>query len=132
MLGRAVSGRMSQPTAAAAAPPKRCVAIINPAGANGKSKKLWKELVGDVSSQLSANGFALEEQFTTPEPGSAARLASQAAALRAEVVLAVGGDGTIHEVRGCARQSGECTACATTHLPRLVGFARCLFLSILS
>lgn len=97
MLGRAVYTRMAEAPGTA---PKRCVAIINPAGANGKSKKLWQKLAGGVSSQLTANGFALEEQFTTAEPGSAARLASQAAASQAEVVLAVGGDGTIHEVRG--------------------------------
>lgn len=77
---------------------KRCVAIINPAGASGKSKKLWcSQLSHDVRQQLTSNGYVLEECFTAG-PGSAARLTSDEAAAGADVVLAVGGDGTIHEV----------------------------------
>jgi len=80
---------------------KRCVAIVNPAGAHGKSKKLWSKLSKVVTDKLTPQGFVVEEVFTSG-PDSAARLASEAAAAGAAVVLAVGGDGTIHEVRPLA------------------------------
>jgi hypothetical protein len=76
---------------------KRCVAIINPAGANGQLRKKWKQISPYMHMQLSKHGIDLMEWLTTG-PGSAVGLASQAAAARVDVLLAVGGDGTIHEV----------------------------------
>lgn len=84
---------------------KRCVAIVNPAGGHGKSRKVWSKLSKVVTDKLTPQGFVVEEVFTSG-PGSAARLASEAAAAGAAVVLAVGGDGTIHEVRPLARSWG--------------------------
>jgi diacylglycerol kinase family enzyme len=82
---------------------RRCLAIINPAGSNGQLRKKWDRMSPDVHENLSIHGIELEECFTSG-PGSAAVLASQAAAAGVDVVLAVGGDGTIHEVR----QHGQC------------------------
>lgn len=81
---------------------KRCVAIINPKGANGRSHKLWQKLSADVKQRLSAE-YTVEERLTTAagsaaHPGSASQLAAAAAEARADLVLAVGGDGTIHDV----------------------------------
>jgi hypothetical protein len=99
----AVSQRHAAPQPSTAAA-KRCVCIINPAGANGKLGRLWTKLSADVREQL--KGFNLQECLTTG-PGTASSLARKAAAAGADVVLAVGGDGTIHEVRRCAQDSAQ-------------------------
>lgn len=106
MSGRAASAHNSSNC-------KRCVVIINPAGANGGAKQLWQKLETNVSTQLNANGFLLEQKFTSG-PGSAAQLAAAAVQEGAEVVLAVGGDGTIHEVRRtCYLHADLCAHCTT-------------------
>jgi hypothetical protein len=76
---------------------KRCVAIINPAGGGGISGRLWNNSSKLLVQHLSSYGFAVEQRFTAG-PGSAVHLAAEAAAAGADVILAVGGDGTIHEV----------------------------------
>lgn len=76
---------------------KCCVAIVNPAGSNGQLHRRWKQMYPYVHEQLGEQGIGLQECYTSG-PGSAAVLASHAAAAGVDVVLAVGGDGTIHEV----------------------------------
>lgn len=84
----------SNPAAAAG---RRCVAIINPAGAAGRAGKLWDKLFPVVASQLGSHGYTVEQCFTSGTL-TGTQLARQAAAAGVDVVLAVGGDGTIHEV----------------------------------
>jgi diacylglycerol kinase family enzyme len=79
---------MAGQTATAPISSKRCVAIINPAGANGRAQQLWQKLEYDFSTKLSTDGFLLEQTFTWG-PGSAARLAAEAVQDGAEVVLVV-------------------------------------------
>lgn len=109
-------GKLMRPTAAThrsssrVAGSQRCIAIINPAGAAGRAGKLWDKLSSQVLSQLSSHGFTVEQCFTTREH-TGAQLAWQAAAAGVDVVLAVGGDGTIHEVG-----SASCCCCCCLHL----------------
>ena len=70
----------------------RVIAILNPAAGNGRAGK--KRVA--VEAALRAAGLA-GEVWATEAPGHAVTLARQAA-LEAEAVLALGGDGTIHEV----------------------------------
>ncbi len=66
--------------------------IYNPNASNGKALKRLKA----VKSQLSSAGI-LHDIILTEEPGHATRLARENAG-RYDVLVAAGGDGTIHEV----------------------------------
>jgi YegS/Rv2252/BmrU family lipid kinase len=67
--------------------------IVNPAAAGGRVGKAWSRL----RTRLTELG--LDAPFVVTEaPGHATRLAADAAARGADVVVAVGGDGTICEV----------------------------------
>ncbi len=70
----------------------RAIAILNPRAASGKAGRRR----ADVEAALRGAGLG-GEVWLTEAPGHAVALARQAAA-EAEAVLAVGGDGTIHEV----------------------------------
>jgi diacylglycerol kinase (ATP) len=67
--------------------------IVNPAAGAGKSARRWLE----VRDCLKSRGFPFEHRFTEA-PGHAAELAREAFADSCETVVAVGGDGTVHEV----------------------------------
>ncbi|CEG28251.1 diacylglycerol/lipid kinase family protein [Bacillus sp. B-jedd] len=70
--------------------------IVNPKAGNGKCRRIWKE----VDEQLAGLGISYEA-FFTDYPGHGAVLALRAvelAAGRPAVIVAVGGDGTAHEV----------------------------------
>lgn len=67
--------------------------ILNPASAGGAGKKTAPK----VEAALRARGIEFE-LHTTEAPGHGETLAREAAQRGAEAVLAVGGDGTIHEV----------------------------------
>ena len=76
----------------------RVVIIVNPiaGGGRGPSEAL------DVERRLAAAGFSVE-RVETRAAGDAERFAREAAASRAAIVLACGGDGTINEaVQGLA------------------------------
>lgn len=69
------------------------VLIINPASANGSTAKAWPGIV----SEARRLGLRVEEQLTEV-PGHAAELARAASEAGADIVVAVGGDGTVHDV----------------------------------
>ena len=69
-----------------------CV-IINPASQNGATGKYWPELRAALDRVLDR----WDHEFTL-EPGDGVRLATQAAERDYEMIVAVGGDGTMNEV----------------------------------
>lgn len=72
--------------------------VLNPAARGGRSGRGWPALAG----LLDAAGIG-GPTYATERAGDAERLARQAAADGADVVVTVGGDGTIHEaVNGLA------------------------------
>lgn len=69
------------------------VCILNPRASSGKSAQRWPA----IARALEAAGIAFEARETSG-PGDATRLAREALRAGATTVVAVGGDGTIHEV----------------------------------
>jgi diacylglycerol kinase (ATP) len=67
--------------------------IVNPAAGAGKTGRLWPEIMG----LFKGNGLRFEHDLTEA-PGHAVELAREAARQGYEMVVAVGGDGTIHEI----------------------------------
>jgi diacylglycerol kinase (ATP) len=77
-------------------PPKEgkgCVFVVNPASANGSTRRRWPEL-----AHRAAEAGLVGEAVFSERPGHAADLAAAAAAGGATLVVAVGGDGTVNEV----------------------------------
>jgi diacylglycerol kinase (ATP) len=68
------------------------VFVVNPASANGATGKRWPEM----AHRAAAAGLQGETFFST-RPGGVSELARRAASDGAELVVAVGGDGTAHE-----------------------------------
>jgi YegS/Rv2252/BmrU family lipid kinase len=69
------------------------VVIVNPRSAGGKTEKRWplfREIIHEAYGPFDAR--------FTDAPGSATRLAREALGAGAELVVAMGGDGTINEV----------------------------------
>jgi diacylglycerol kinase (ATP) len=75
--------------------------IVNPAAGAGKSGKHWPEIM----SLFKGNGMRFEHKMTEA-PGHAIELAREAAQQGYELVVAVGGDGTIHEIVNGLHSSG--------------------------
>src|SRR5262249_59442199 len=71
----------------------RFLAIVNPAAGGGKSAKL----AGEKLAQLRDSGLRIEAATTT-ERGHAIDLAAEAYAQGYRQFIAVGGDGTAHEI----------------------------------
>jgi len=69
------------------------VAVANPAAANGKARRRAERL----RRFLAANGIDAQLRFTEG-PGDATRIAREVVASGADVLLAIGGDGTMNEV----------------------------------
>jgi diacylglycerol kinase (ATP) len=67
--------------------------IVNPAAGAGKTARLWPE----ISSCFKGHGLRFEHKMTEA-PGHAIELAKEATQQGYETVVAVGGDGTIHEI----------------------------------
>mgnify|MGYP005840346863 CR=1 FL=1 len=67
--------------------------IVNPVAGNGRGAKLWPRLC----QELHAGGTEFDYLFTEG-PDHAVELARQAVAEGCRLIVAVGGDGTIHEV----------------------------------
>lgn len=77
----------------------RAVAVVNPVAGRGRAARGWPR----VRDQLRAAGWSVDE-VRSEFPGHAVELAAHAVGEGAEVVLAVGGDGTANEVaNGLAR-----------------------------
>jgi YegS/Rv2252/BmrU family lipid kinase len=71
----------------------RIVLVVNPRSQNGQLGRRWAAMAAQLRRQL--GGF---EDVLTRRPGDATRLARQAVDSGADLVVAVGGDGTINEV----------------------------------
>ncbi|MBX5475923.1 MAG: diacylglycerol kinase family lipid kinase [Clostridia bacterium] len=71
---------------------RRAVVIVNPKAAAGRGLRLWSSV-----EPLFAEAFEYEVRLSQ-RPGHATELARQAVQEGARTVVAVGGDGTVHEV----------------------------------
>lgn len=71
----------------------RVVAILNPAAGRGRAEQLWSR----VATRLEWHGIHASA-LRTAGPGDATRLTREALAAGSRTIMAVGGDGTIHEV----------------------------------
>jgi diacylglycerol kinase (ATP) len=69
------------------------VMIVNPASANGRTAEQWPE----IARRAGERGLRVDVRLTQG-PGHATELAAAAVAEGAELVLAVGGDGTVSEI----------------------------------
>lgn len=72
------------------------VFVVNPRGANGRTGKDWKNLLPYLRSRLGEHCNICES--LTSGPHHAVELTREAIREGAEAVIAVGGDGTLHEV----------------------------------
>uniref|UniRef100_A0A803NXD6 CAAX prenyl protease 1 homolog n=1 Tax=Cannabis sativa TaxID=3483 RepID=A0A803NXD6_CANSA len=72
------------------------VFIVNPRGANGRTGKEWKKLLPYLRSRLGSN-CNISESLTSG-PSHAIDITREAIREGADAVIAVGGDGTLHEV----------------------------------
>ena len=79
------------------------VFLVNPASANGSTGRRWP----DIARRAKAAGL-VGEALVSGRPGEIVELAEGAAAGGARTVVAVGGDGTIHEaVNGLVRSGAR-------------------------
>ncbi|XP_052171695.1 sphingoid long-chain bases kinase 2, mitochondrial isoform X2 [Diospyros lotus] len=72
------------------------VFIVNPRGANGRTGKEWKKLLPYLRSRLGSDCNICES--LTSGPHHAIDITREAIREGADAVIAVGGDGTLHEV----------------------------------
>lgn len=79
----------------------RVVVIVNPNSQGGSLGKKWPELADAIRRELPF------EDVRTGAPGDATRLCAEALRGGAEIVVAVGGDGTINEVANGFFERGE-------------------------
>jgi YegS/Rv2252/BmrU family lipid kinase len=75
--------------------------IVNPAAGAGKTAKKWPEIM----SLLKSLGLDFEHDMTEA-PGHAIELAKSAVGKGYEMVVSVGGDGTIHEIVNGIHEAG--------------------------
>ena len=102
----------------------RAVVIVNPAAGGGRTARMWRRLRDVMAVTLPA------EHAETRGPGDGERLAREAATAGAQLVVAVGGDGTLNEVVNGVRSAGAqtpvgavltgrgCDACRNFGVPR--------------
>ena len=102
----------------------RAVVVVNPAAGGGRTARVWRRLRDVMAATLPA------EHVETRGPGDGERLARDAAAAGAPLVVAVGGDGTLNEVVNGVRAAGAttvvgavltgrgCDACRNFGVPR--------------
>ncbi|KAG7570649.1 Diacylglycerol kinase catalytic domain [Arabidopsis thaliana x Arabidopsis arenosa] len=72
------------------------VFVVNPQGANGRTAKEWKKLLPYLRSSLGKDCNVIE--LLTLGPSHAIDITREAIRDGADAVIAVGGDGTLHEV----------------------------------
>uniref|UniRef100_A0A1J3HDP2 Sphingoid long-chain bases kinase 2, mitochondrial n=2 Tax=Noccaea caerulescens TaxID=107243 RepID=A0A1J3HDP2_NOCCA len=72
------------------------VFVVNPQGANGRTAKEWKKLLPYLRSRLGKDCNICES--LTSGPSDAIDITREAIRNGADAVIAVGGDGTLHEV----------------------------------
>ncbi|GAB2271747.1 Sphingoid long-chain bases kinase 2, mitochondrial [Dionaea muscipula] len=96
------------------------VFVVNPQGANGRTGKEWKKLMPYLRSRL-GNDYNICESLTSG-PSHAIDITREAIRDGVDAVVAVGGDGTLHEVvngffwQGVPVSNHSKTACQTTAL----------------
>jgi diacylglycerol kinase (ATP) len=97
------------------------VFVVNPASANGSTRRQWPE----IARRAAALGLTGETLFTE-RPGHAGELTRQAAESGADLIVAVGGDGTVHEAVNGLMQSAPERRPELATIPRGTGkdFAR--------
>jgi YegS/Rv2252/BmrU family lipid kinase len=95
------------------------VFLVNPASGNGGTGKRWPELA-HRASQLGLEGTTLYSE----RPGHLIELAEQAVRAGAELVVSVGGDGTLNEVVNGIVRAGAPTELATIPLGTGMDFVR--------
>lgn len=100
-------------------PPINAVFLVNPASDNGATGRRWPELARRASA-LGLSG----ETLLSEQPGHLTELAERAARSGADVVVAVGGDGTLNEVVNGLVLSGTATELATIPLGTGMDFIR--------
>lgn len=76
--------------------------IVNPAAGAGRTAKIWPQ----ISSWLNKVGLSFEHEITE-SPGHAIELAKSAVERGYELVVSVGGDGTINEIVNGLYESGS-------------------------
>ena len=72
---------------------KKTVFIVNPSAARGSIEREWPQIKALAEDRLGAF-----QTLLTTAPGEATRLTSQALHENAELIVCVGGDGTLNEV----------------------------------
>ena len=97
----------------------RVVFLVNPASSNGSTGKRWPELA-HRAAQLGLHG----ETVFSERPGHLIELAEQAARGGAELVVAVGGDGTLNETVNGVLRAGGSAEVATIPLGTGMDFVR--------
>lgn len=90
---------------------KRVLAVVNPAAGRGAALRAWSR----VRPILEAENLALEVAETRG-PGDATELAAAAVSDGVAVVIAIGGDGTIHEIANGLLRAGTPEGGARTAL----------------
>jgi diacylglycerol kinase (ATP) len=100
-------------------PDTRTVFLVNPASGNGGTGKRWPELA-HRAAQLGLEGTTLFSE----RPGHLIELAEQAASDGAELVVSVGGDGTLNEVVNGLVRAGSAAELATIPLGTGMDFVR--------
>ena len=100
-------------------PDTRTVFLVNPASGNGATGKRWPELA-HRAAQLGLEGTTLFSE----RPGHLIELTEQAALDGAELVVSVGGDGTLNVVVNGLVRAGASTELATIPLGTGMDFVR--------
>ncbi len=102
---------------------RRIFVIVNPAAGRGRGRRAWTV----VGPALRDAGLQFEETFEE-QPGQAIPLAEDAARAGYDVIVAVGGDGTVHEVVNGIMRAGMREQPAIGIIPGGTGndFARAL------
>jgi diacylglycerol kinase (ATP) len=100
-------------------PDTSTVFLVNPASGNGATGKRWPELA-HRAAQLGLEGTTLFSE----RPGHLIELAGEAARDGAELVVSVGGDGTLNEVVNGLVRAGASTELATIPLGTGMDFVR--------
>lgn len=84
---------------------RKAAIVFNAKGGSAKGS-----IADSIVRNLERHGMSVERFGTTPEPNSANHLARQASAGGAELVIAIGGDGTVCQVAEGLIGTGTCMA----------------------
>jgi YegS/Rv2252/BmrU family lipid kinase len=96
--------------------PSRALIIVNPRSGGGLSESRWARVRGALADGLGE----IDSVFTTA-PRHASEIAAQEAAAGRRLIVALGGDGTIHEVADGLLTAGAGAATEIALIPRGTG-----------